>query len=865
MITNKNDTISALMIDNKGFFPSTKGMTLMTAEINAQGQIESYTRLIVKDVSEDGVTYETEVSALDEMPMAGKAVVTQTMKVENGNVEVDVGAMLSKMVPGIVDIKSIGTVGKMFVPAKMSLDEKFGDLDMKMSMSIDLAAMMKSMGLVGELPDGMPDKIQSSVAVAVRDYKCVAVEDVKVLAGTFEKSYKVSYRGEVTINIGGETQTTIFTNVTWNVRGIGTVKTIFYDSNGETLSISELVNVLEEKNGKATTDMEQSPNKANMGNIGTLNCSCALRTSSTINGMIDAHAYYSHTATWPIPLQYVWIDCTENGAVEVHFTDRSALKTVDRKNIGQFSTITLGEFLVGINSRMYNEENINNPDFMKNCYELSKINDEIKKLMNDRKREDIRNEKERERLEDLEKEEKTVKKTMTDVDRKSIPSLIIAPTMDMEFAHIGGYDGETIYQQDMETGKIFYKKYGQPVYLDDDTVLMFKDWRRQISDVEAAVASNPLRLFPLFSYDPRRYRLPNEKTPGDKGCAAWDKPFAHIVGCEDSISGINKVWLGFCMNPFLGFRPFDEYCEHLPRFYKKCVDGDIPILANCVPGGFIAHDVDCYQDELDERIDKCKERHEIILKEGLSSCQNKALSSYTYYSKEHVVDDKYESLNHFYMNYGHPRNWIPVLEYFPSLRVCLSGFGGNSEWLRAGWIGSGASLPTRLWPRCIIKLAAKYENVYADLSGLNIYDDKIRGGLLEMLRLIQDDKNEEFKHMKDKLIFGSGWYLTCLTDVSTGGIDGGVSVSHSYSNYCREFKKLVSMADIKGKGTLWERVSLINPWRFYGLDSKIGKIRDELVKNTDRNIDIKMLEKMKNVFDGSDNVVGLVDYIKKVG
>jgi len=70
------------------------------------------------------------------------------------------------------------------------------------------------MELVGELPDGMPDKIQSDVNVAVRDYKCVALEDVEVPAGIFEKSYKVSYRGEVTISIGGEAQTTVFTNVT---------------------------------------------------------------------------------------------------------------------------------------------------------------------------------------------------------------------------------------------------------------------------------------------------------------------------------------------------------------------------------------------------------------------------------------------------------------------------------------------------------------------------------------------------------------------------------------------------------------------------------------------------------------------------
>jgi hypothetical protein len=559
---------------------------------------------------------------------------------------------------------------------------------------------------------------------------------------------------------------------------------------------------------------------------------------STTKGQIDAHAYHITPFSWPAPLRYALIECAKDGTAEVKFTDISALKAIDGINVSQHSTTVLGGLLVGLNTRMYNEENADNPDLLMNdVEEMSGIKEEIRELLNGRRRESITNRKERERLDELEKKEKALMKGH-DFNRKDIPSLIIAPTMDMEFAHFGGYNGELIYQQDKVTNKVFYKKYGQPVYLDDDTVLMFKNWNRQISDVEAAVASNPLRLFPLFSYDPRRYRLPDEKSPGDKGCAAWDKPFARIVGCDDSDTRVKKVWLGFSMNPFLGFRPFDEYCEHLPRFYKKCVDNDIPILAHCAPEGFVAYDVDEYHDESGKRMDKSKERHEMILKEGLSSYKDAALSSCTYYSEECVVRDKYESLNRFYMNYGHPRNWIPVLEYFPKLRLCFSGFGGSSEWQRADWFDNGSSdtnesLPTRQWLRCIIKLTAKYENVYADLSGLNIYDDTVRSGLLEMLRLIQDEEREDFKHLKDKLIFGSGWYLTRLTDVSKGGrgIADRVPVSHSYANYCREFKKIFSIADKDGEKKLWKQVSLINPWNFYDFsEDKFGKIDNELSK-----------------------------------
>jgi hypothetical protein len=520
------------------------------------------------------------------------------------------------------------------------------------------------------------------------------------------------------------------------------------------------------------------------------------------------------------------------------------LTFVDGTNISLRTTTETGNFLIRLNSRMYNEENANKLGYTRDFDEILQIREDINKLLNGRKRTDLRDKGELCQLDDLEKNEKKLREAMTDVYREDIPSLIIAPTMDMEFAHIGGYNGKFIYQHDREAGQIFYSGCGcfsGSFSENSDDALMFQNWARQISDMEAAVASNPLRLLPLFSYDPRRYRLPNEELPGDNGCEAWNKPFVHILGHSDSASDVDKVWLVFCMNPALGFRPFDELCEHLPRFYSECEKNNIPILAHCAPGGITTHDAKYYSEDLGERVEKSEERHDMMLREGLSSCQKDALSSCMYYGEEPVIDNdyEYEVLDYFYMNYGHPRNWIPVLEYFPDLRLCLSGFGGNSEWQQADWFAGDTELPTRQWIRCIIKMTARYKNVYTDISGLNIYDEKIRNGLLEMLDLVQDEENDEFKHLKHKLIFGSGWYLTYLTDVRDGGTSTyGEDIRHSYSNYCREFKCLFYSADKEGEGKLWEHVSIINPWNFYALseDDKINKVHKDLSNNTNERI-----------------------------
>jgi hypothetical protein len=270
-------------------------------------------------------------------------------------------------------------------------------------------------------------------------------------------------------------------------------------------------------------------------------------------------------------------------------------------------------------------------------------------------------------------------------------------------------------------------------------------------------------------------------------------------------------------------------------FYKKCEDNNIPILAHCAPEGIVAHGAESKKyrefnvNMLNARLNKSKER-------GKKYCTNH------YSGKERAIDNNH--LDYFYKNYGHPRNWIPVLEHCPKLRLCLAGFGGNGEWQDHEWrnekmskwakakrgeLEEIASLPSQ-WIRCIIKLTAKYENVYADISGLNIGNPTIRDGVMKMLRLIQDNF-EEFGHLKHKLIFGSGWYLT----------------EHNYIGYCHNNKKFFREVEAKvndelervAKGKtdnkiepwkLWEYVSLINPWKFYVLDKtdRIKEIHDTL-------------------------------------
>jgi hypothetical protein len=371
-----------------------------------------------------------------------------------------------------------------------------------------------------------------------------------------------------------------------------------------------------------------------------------------------------------------------------------------------------------------------------------------------------------------------------------ITKLVIARTMDMEFAHYYGVMKPT-----------FPLKVNQSWWGEGEEI-------GQVKETETLAVTNPLRLFPLFSYDPRRFWRcgpppawrQNMFSSTDRDM--WEYPFSHIVG--SGVETQNSIWLGFCMNPFFGFRPFDELYDYLPQFYEECNAKNIPILAHCSPDGFIAHNARYYYDfdvnvYLD-RIKKNKARH------GNMLCSN------DYCGREHVVDRDID-MDHFYRNYGHPRNWIPVLKHCNDLRLCLAHFGGNSEWGRESMNGWGRiknardaknanSLPIREWISCIIKLTKYYKNVYADISGLDIEKSNIKDNFQGMLRVICEQ--EEFWHLKYKLIFGSNRYFT------------GVNGTNDYNAYCNKFKALFGKIGEKGE-ELWKHVSLFNPWNFYGL------------------------------------------------
>ena len=424
-----------------------------------------------------------------------------------------------------------------------------------------------------------------------------------------------------------------------------------------------------------------------------------------------------------------------------------------------------------------------------------------------------------------------------------IASPVVAATMDMERAHIEGYNGQAIYHE--ENGELFYYKRssgdkpeneGNKINLSHEIIvnkvdktktLKLQKWKRQHKETLAAAVNNPLHLLPLLFYDPRRYNRPSGTAfPESKDYGAWDEVFNYVA--TDSFSGI---WFGIKMYPPLGHKPFDELCEYLPEFYHRCEKDKIPILTHCSPGGMTTHEAEFYvafdieDGQLSSRRNTALQKQKQKVSQLIKS-SGRQPSNALGYPKEwgETTDTKRRfPMDYFFKYYVHPEAWRPVLENFPDLHLCLAHFGGD-EW-RRGPISSWSGSPPSEWIKSIVDLTKTYKNVYTDISCFDLTntldgeEDKskcVRNTLNKMLHWMRD--KDEYKHLKNKVLFGTDWYLTHLTRTDEGA---------EYGHYCRDFKRLIDQVD----ATFWIRFTLVNPWNCYSMTKeKLLKMFDALKK-----------------------------------
>lgn len=394
-------------------------------------------------------------------------------------------------------------------------------------------------------------------------------------------------------------------------------------------------------------------------------------------------------------------------------------------------------------------------------------------------------------------------------EKEKIFTIMVAQMMDMEYAHLAGYDGQKIYHE--EDGECFYFKRKSGLAAESQgkrkraRAKKFKTWYEQFSITKQAILDNPWNLLCMHKYEPRRWRVKSgSELPSKFDYGPWDYPFEAVA-----IKAKPGIFVGFKVYPPLGFQPLDPRLPHLWQysgskeecFYGKCEKEEIPVLSHCSPGGMITHEIIFY-----------KEYH--TQQQSLYKFEQSSGNSDPDQNDEHVYHSEnkkaiLEAEQWFYDNHVHPAAWRKVLEKFPKLKLCLAHFGGDL-WKKYGSKHEWMNETIRLLTEKDESGNYRFPNVYTDMACCDISIGTVRDALREVLLRVPE--------LKKRLLFGSDWHMIMI-----------VSPFDNYDDFCEKWKQYLDEIDNK----LWVRISLVNAFEFYGLsdEKKLRQINEGMLLN----------------------------------
>ncbi len=215
-----------------------------------------------------------------------------------------------------------------------------------------------------------------------------------------------------------------------------------------------------------------------------------------------------------------------------------------------------------------------------------------------------------------------------------------------------------------------------PCLTDEKETDIYEQWTKQLKYTEQLVLANPLKLLPMFHYDPRRWQL-NKK--GNQ------EVYNHV--------GKNGLYLGFKIYTAQGYRPWDiRRIPIMKDFYVNCCENQTPIMNHCTPEGGYTFDRDEYLDFVHPN-DNYEDQKQKDAKPRNAFAGVSYFSPIEYFNDHFVAPDAWRKVLDATVN-GRP---------LKDLRLCLAHFGGNTD------LG-------KVWGKQIIKMLKDYPNVYADIS-----------------------------------------------------------------------------------------------------------------------------------------------------
>ncbi len=315
-----------------------------------------------------------------------------------------------------------------------------------------------------------------------------------------------------------------------------------------------------------------------------------------------------------------------------------------------------------------------------------------------------------------------------------------------------------VLNKEMETAKMFdpnVRVVALTMNMDlMDEVIPPMDYLTQLEDVKNIKRYYPNSFFPFLGIDPRHV--------ADFPAVNWAKNYFEKGILHEG--NYYPYFSGLKLYPALGYFPFDK---RLLEIYKYAEKNEIPVMTHCTRVGSMY---------IGRKIENLIPRD--IESIAIPSINIETAEAYTqiekrvgfYYANDMIKNNKIGSNDLACDLFGHPENYIPILNMYPNLKICLAHMGGSSEIIedqssdelnkireieKLTLINGTSDI---LWFDKIRRMMMIYPNLYTDISyTLCDFDNTlILNKFLELL----NDKDIYGNSLSNRVLFGTDFFMT---------------------------------------------------------------------------------------------------------
>lgn len=293
--------------------------------------------------------------------------------------------------------------------------------------------------------------------------------------------------------------------------------------------------------------------------------------------------------------------------------------------------------------------------------------------------------------------------------------------------------------------------------------LNYKNYATQLEEIRDIKRRSAEHFFPFLCIDPRHR--------SGRDLRDWVED--QLTDGFEQNGKLYRYFYGLKIYPALGFFPFDPALEEV---YAYAEEYGIPIMTHCTRGGsqYIGNDIEQLIPR-DIRTILMRPAVENDAFRGAVGDIQARIDAYYHKDRKWIRNSSFGNNDKACDLFTHPQNYIPVLEKFPKLKICIAHMGGEGEfyhtqelagrweWKEGKVRGFKDLIKIRQvdsvrWLDRIRELMQQYPSLYTDVSYTVSYFEKDR--IVAQLRDFANTPDRNEKLLGHRILFGTDFFMT---------------------------------------------------------------------------------------------------------